>query len=80
MPSIVHAAGHELVIRWPSADLEGQLAADADVWGAAELAPGGKHCVSQYANYRVRADGTATNQGAFFTIESAGQVRADAER
>src|SRR5947208_9799593 len=53
------------------------LAANADVSGAAKPAPGGKYCVQQSAAYRVRADGTATNQGAFFTIESGGLVRAN---
>ena len=50
--------------------------ASATVSNGMKLAPGGILCVSQYAGYQVRGEGTATNQGAFFTIESGGVVRA----
>jgi hypothetical protein len=50
-------------------------AALADTGGASKLVPGGKQCVQQYAAYQVRGDGTATWNGAFFTLEYQGQVR-----
>jgi hypothetical protein len=52
-------------------------AAFADMSTATKLVPGGKTCVSQYAAYQVRGDGTATWNGAFFTIEYLGQVKAN---
>jgi hypothetical protein len=49
----------------------------ADTSTSTKLVPGGKTCVSQYAAYQVRGDGTATWNGAFFTIEYLGQVKAN---
>ena len=52
-------------------------AAFADMSTSTKLVPGGKTCVSQFAAYQVRGDGTATWNGAFFTIEYLGQVKAN---
>ena len=39
-------------------------AAHADTYNSQRLAPGGSLCVSLYASYQTRVEGTASNQGA----------------
>jgi hypothetical protein len=48
--------------------------ASADAFQAIPLNPGQSACVSQYAGYQVRADGTATGGGARFKLLKNGAV------
>ncbi len=48
--------------------------ANAAQYTSIKLTPGQKVCVTQYASYQVRADGSATNAGAKFKLERSGVV------
>lgn len=52
----------------------GAGAAQASQYSTVTLAPGAGHCVSQYASYQVRGDGSATNGGAKFKLLRNGSV------
>lgn len=52
----------------------GAGAAQASQYSTVTLAPGAGHCVSQYASYQVRGDGSATNGGAKFKLQRNGFV------
>src|SRR4051794_39016813 len=54
--------------------LAGGGAAHADQFQTIVLAPGGSTCVTQYAGFQVRADGTATGDGARFKLLRNGVV------
>jgi hypothetical protein len=54
--------------------IAGAGAASAQSYNAVPLSPGQGTCVSQYAGYQVRADGTATSGGAHFKVLYNGQV------
>ena len=43
--------------------------ASASQFFGATLTPGQQYCVQQYASYQVRADGSATGQGAKFKLQ-----------
>lgn len=51
--------------------------ASAAQYAGLRLMPGQQVCVSQYASYQVRADGTATNAGAKFKLQRNGIVVAN---
>ncbi|HET7474641.1 MAG TPA: hypothetical protein VFJ97_01285 [Dermatophilaceae bacterium] len=57
-----------------AAALAGAPGASAQQSSSLVLAPGAGACVQQYAAYQVRADGTATNQGAKFKLLYNGTV------
>jgi hypothetical protein len=57
--------------------LAGAGAASAQSYTAVPLSPGQASCVSQYASYQVRADGTATAGGARFKVLYNGRIIQD---
>jgi hypothetical protein len=54
--------------------LAGASSASASSYNAVPLSPGQSSCVSQYASYQVRGEGTATGAGARFKLLYNGQV------